>query len=450
MQLTILGGGGFRVPLVYRALCADRELQVDRLVLYDVEPDRLAVVANVLEHVAGDYGAEAPRVATTTDLVEAVRGSDFVFSAIRVAGATGRICDERSALAHGVLGQETTGAGGVCYGLRTVPKVLRVARIVADVAPQAWVINFTNPAGMVTEAMRSVLGDRVVGICDSPVGLFRRVARALEVDPARVEFDYAGLNHLGWLRAAVVDGRDRLPDLLADTALLRRIEEGRLFGASWLQSLGVIPNEYLWYWYFRTDALGAEQAAEHTRGEFIGQQQAEFYADALEAGPEQAYTAWEQARLAREQSYMADSRQISGSGERDPYDLDGGGYDQVALAVMRAVATGQPATVVLNVANRGTLPFLDDDAVVEVPCHIDASGPRPLPVGALDLHAAGLVAGVKAVERIVLEAAVTGSRRTAVKALALHPLVGSVPVARGILADQLETLPELARVLANP
>src|SRR6185295_15528380 len=161
-----------------------------------------------------------------------------------------------------------------------------------------------------TEAMRSRLGDRVVGICDSPVGLFRRVARALEVEMADATFDYAGLNHLGWLNAVHVDGVDRLPSLLSDAELLGRIEEGRLFGAEWLQTLGSIPNEYLWYWYFRSDALAAELEASETRGEQILRQQEEFYARAGLEGGFMSYDAWEQTRLARESSYMADSRQI--------------------------------------------------------------------------------------------------------------------------------------------
>lgn len=449
MQLTILGGGGFRVPQVYRALCEDTGLGVDGLVLYDVSPARLAVIGSVLEHLAGTAHGRTPRLRTTTDLATAVRGADFVFSAIRVAGLSGRVCDERVALAHGVIGQETTGAGGVCFGLRTVPEALRVAETVATEAPRAWVINFTNPAGMVTEVLRSRLGDRVVGICDSPVGLFRRVARALEVDMADAEFDYSGLNHLGWLRRVAVRGEDRLPGLLADDELLQRIEEGRLFGAPWLRSLGTLPNEYLWYWYYRTRALDAEVSADQTRGELLQAQQSAFYeeAGALDAGP--AYERWERTRRSREETYMADSREASGAGERDPFDLDGGGYDRVALAVMRAVSADAPETLVLNVPNRGTLPFLDDEAVVEVPCRIDANGPRPLPVSPLDLHAQGLVTSMKAVERTTIEAAVTGSRALAVQALALHPLVASVPIARGILADQLATLPELATALPH-
>ena len=448
MKLTILGGGGFRVPLVHRALLADDGPgRVTELVLHDLDPVRLRTVAAVLADAERAAGRRGPRVEVETDLDRALRGADFVFSAIRVGGLAGRVCDERAALDHGVLGQETTGAGGVCYGLRTVPVAVRIAEAVRRVAPEAHVINFTNPAGMVTEAMSHVLGNRVVGICDSPVGMFKRVARALGVDAERAVFDYAGLNHLGWLRRVLLDGQDQLPRLLADRASVESFEEGRLFGADWLATLGAVPNEYLWYWYYSSDAVAAVRDAGRTRGEVLLEQQDGFWVDPLEDRPGAALDRWEAVRHEREASYMADSREATGAGERELEDLDGGGYDRVALQLMRAVARDEQTTLVLNVPNGHTLPGLDTDAVVEVPCVVDANGWRPYATDPLDPHSAGLVATVKAVERTTIEAALSGSYATATKALALHPLVGSVSVARGILDTQLAALPELRRVL---
>ncbi len=453
MRLTILGGGGFRVPLVHRALLADEGPgRVTELVLHDLDPARLRTVGAVLADATATAatGRRGPQVRLETDVEAAVRGADFVFSAIRVGGLPGRVCDERAALAHGVLGQETTGAGGVCYGLRTVPVAVRIAEVVRRVAPDAHVINFTNPAGMVTEAMSHVLGDRVVGICDSPVGMFKRVARALSVEADRAVFDYAGLNHLGWLRRVLVDGQDLLPRLLADPALLGSFEEGRLFGPDWLATLGTVPNEYLWYWYYSSDAVAAVRQAGRTRGEVLLAQQDGFWdGDAEDGRPGAALARWERVRAAREASYMADSRDASGAGEREAEDLDGGGYDRVALALMRAVARDERTTLVLNVPNRHTLAGLDTDAVVEVPCVVDANGWRPFATAPLDAHASGLVATVKAVERATIDAALSGSAALAVKALALHPLVGSVTVARGILDAELAALPELRAVLTS-
>ncbi|MFF0749168.1 6-phospho-beta-glucosidase [Streptomyces sp. NPDC004267] len=432
MKLTILGGGGFRVPLVYGALLGDHaEGRVTHVTLFDLDSARLSAIARVLAEQAVGV-ADAPVVSATTDLDEALRGADFVFSAIRVGGLAGRAADERIALAEGVLGQETVGAGGIAYGLRTLPVVTHIARRIAELAPDAWVINFTNPAGMVTEAMSRILGDRVVGICDSPVGLGRRVARVLGADPREAWIDYVGLNHLGWLRGLKVGGHDILPRLFEDERLLGSFEEGKLFGTEWLRSIGAIPNEYLHYYYFNREAVRAYQEAEKTRGAYLLDQQAGFYEE-MEKPDSPALSAWQRTLADREATYMAHNREAAGVGDRAEEDLESGGYEKVALALMRAIARNERVTLILNVRNRHTLSVLDADAVIEVPCFVDAAGAHPVSVDPLPYHAVGLVTAVKAVEREVLAAAESGSRATAVKAFALHPLVDSVAVARRLV-----------------
>ncbi|MFJ3223470.1 6-phospho-beta-glucosidase [Streptomyces sp. NPDC086783] len=442
MKLTILGGGGFRVPLVYGALLGDRAAgRVTHVVLHDLDAERLSAVARVLaEQAAGR--ADAPVVTVTTDLDDALRGADFVFSAIRVGGLEGRAADERVALAEDVLGQETVGAGGIAYGLRTVPVAVDIARRVARLAPDAWVINFTNPAGLVTEAMSRHLGDRVIGICDSPVGLGRRIARVLGANPGEAWIDYVGLNHLGWVRGLRVGGRDELPRLLADPGLLGSFEEGKLFGVDWLRSLGAIPNEYLHYYYFNRETVRAYQQAKKTRGAFLRDQQAAFYEE-MRRPEASALAAWDRTRAEREATYMAENRDAAGAGERDADDLSGG-YEKVALALMRAIARDERTTLILNVRNRGTLAVLDAEAVVEVPCLVDANGAHPVAVDPLPDHATGLVCSVKAVEREVLAAAESGSRAAAVKAFALHPLVDSVNVAHRLVDGYTKAHPGLA------
>ncbi|MFI9168734.1 6-phospho-beta-glucosidase [Streptomyces lincolnensis] len=442
MKLTILGGGGFRVPLVYGALLTDRgEGRVTQVVLHDLDAGRLSAVGRVLAEQAAAV-ADAPTVTTTTDLDEALRGADFIFSAIRVGGLQGRADDEKVALDEGVLGQETVGAGGIAYGLRTVPVAVDIARRVARLAPDAWVINFTNPAGLVTEAMSRHLGDRVIGICDSPVGLGRRIARVLGANPDEAWIDYVGLNHLGWVRGLKIAGRDELPRLLADADLLGSFEEGKLFGVDWLQSLGAIPNEYLHYYYFNREAVRAYQQAEKTRGAFLADQQARFYEE-MRRPDAAALTAWDRTRAEREATYMSENRETAGAGERDADDLSGG-YEKVALALMRAIARDERTTLILNVRNQGTLSVLDTDAVIEVPCLVDANGAHPVSVAPLPDHATGLVCSVKAVEREVLAAAESGARTTAVKAFALHPLVDSVGVARKLVEGYTSVHPGLA------
>ncbi|MGD3107320.1 6-phospho-beta-glucosidase [Streptomyces sp. YGL11-2] len=444
MKLSILGGGGFRVPLVYRALLDDPARSVSGLTLYDTDPRRVAVISEVLARLAeGRRGAVPVRVADSLDA--ALTGADFVFSAIRVGGTAGRIRDERIPLSEGVLGQETVGAGGVLYGLRTIPVALHIAERVAALAPGAWVINFTNPAGMITEAMSQVLGDRVIGICDSPVGLVRRAARAAGADPAalsdptRSGYDYVGLNHLGWLRSLTLDGTDLLPGLLADDTALGSFEEGRLFGADWLRTLGSLPNEYLHYYYFRRETLHSVRDTDQTRGEFLDRQQGSFFERAAAAGsPDAVYELWERTRLEREETYMAHSREASGGWQRDSHDLEGGGYDRVALALMHALVHDTGRRLILNVRNGTTVPQLAPDAIVETVCEVGAQGARPLACAPLREDQLGLMFQVKAVERATVEAAVFKDRSAALRALALHPLVDSPAVAARILERAAE------------
>ncbi|MFC5720163.1 6-phospho-beta-glucosidase [Streptomyces gamaensis] len=440
MRLTILGGGGFRVPLVHRALLDDARRaapgRCTELVLYDTDSGRLKVIETVLAEQAAGV-PDAPSVRVVRELDEALRGADFVFSAIRVGGTAGRVRDERIALGEGVLGQETVGAGGVLYGLRTIPVALDLARRIAEVAPGAWVINFTNPAGMVTQAMAAVLGERVIGICDSPVGLVRRAARALGADPDRIVFDYVGLNHLGWLSSLTLDGEELLPRLLGDERALASFEEGRLFGAEWLRALGLLPNEYLHYYYFRREALHSVLQGDETRGEFLDRQQSGFFRDAALA-PERAYELWERTRLRREETYMAESRAASGGWERDSCDLEGGGYDRVALALMRAIARDERTRLVLNVRNGKTVPELDPEAIIETVCEVSARGAKPVPSAPLREDQLGLMLQLKAVERATIEAAVGEDRGAALRALSLHPLVDSPAVAARILERMRE------------
>jgi 6-phospho-beta-glucosidase len=341
----------------------------------------------------------------------------------------------------GVLGQETTGPGGICFALRTIPAMLELAETMAARAPAAWLVNFTNPAGMVTEAVQEVLGHRAIGVCDSPSGLCRRVARALGRDPADLWFDYFGLNHLGWLRGVHDGRRQLLGDLLADEEALAGFEEGRLFGAPWLRTLGMIPNEYLYYFYYEADTVAAVRGSEEPRGAFLLRQQADFYRGNGEA-PAAALAAWRATLGERERTYMAEARGAAGVNGAHAED-EGGGYEAEAMAVVEAIADDARRVLILNTANRSALPYLDERAVVEVPAVVGRTGPVPVAMGDAPDHARALVGTIKAVERATIAAARTGSTELAVKALALHPLVPSVRTAREIFAAYRARLPEL-------
>ena len=448
MKLTIVGGGGFRVPQVFEAVSADdAPVRIDELSLFDVSQSRLSTIRGILDQLAA-RSPHAPRVTVTQDLSEALAGADFVFSAVRIGGTAGRIVDERTALELGVLGQETVGPGGLAYALRTVPFMVRLATTIRAVAPEAWVINFTNPAGIVTEAMRTVLGDRVVGICDTPIGLMRRAAAtapgAVDEDGTGdddLSFDYVGLNHLGWLRSVTVGGRDVLPGLLESDAALRQIEEARLMGFDWVRALGALPNEYLYYYYFTREATERIRSAPTTRGEFLDRQQSAFF----DAPGDDPLDAWLRARHEREASYMAESR--SADEERLAQDVDGGGYQKVALDLMAALATGQPSTMILDVGNGSQVPELPEDAVIEVGCRVDAAGVHPWPIAPVGGEMLSLMSQVKSAERLVIDAALGGSRDLAWRAFAAHPLVDSVGVARKLVDRYSERFESIGRLL---
>ncbi|MEQ4519352.1 6-phospho-beta-glucosidase [Pseudarthrobacter sp. B907] len=477
MRLMIAGGGGFRVPLLYRALSAGPFAGLVReLVLYDVDAGRLAAVGAVLAAMPQQPGGAGggPRVRTTTSLTDALPGADMVFAAIRPGGTAGRTVDERVAQDLGLLGQETTGAGGISYALRTIPPMLQLAQAMRRLCPAAWLVNFTNPAGMVTEALVPVLGERVVGICDSAGGLVHRAARAAGVALPAGRLDgagYYGLNHLGWLYRLEAGGADLLPGLLADAGVLAGFEEGRLFPQPFLAQLGCLPNEYLFYYYETARAVAAMRAAAQTRGESIHVQQAELYPRLASAGPD-AYRLWDAARRSREEGYLAEAR---AAGEhRDEEDLAGGGYERVALAAMRALSGGGEAQLVLNTRNAvpipggapaAAVPGLPVDAVVEVPCRVGTDGVVPIPQDRPAEAQLALMRRVKDVERLVVRATAPaggvaratgpqsasdagGRREAALAAFARHPLVDSEELAARLLAGYEAAFPDLAALWA--
>jgi 6-phospho-beta-glucosidase len=442
VKIALLGGGGFRVPMVYGALLARAEsLGLEEITLYDISEERLARIAPVLEGLERELGRDL-RFRPTTALEESLEGADFVFCAIRPGQLEGRAVDERVALDAGVVGQETTGPGGICMALRTIPAMVELATAVADRAPRAWFVNFTNPAGIVTEAIQGVLGARALGICDTPSALCRRVAAALGRSRDELWFDYFGLNHLGWLRRVLDGDRDLLPDLLADDARLAGLEEGRLFGGEWLRSLGMIPNEYLYFHYFASDTVGALQDGSPSRGEFLLRQQTEFY-DGNGKTPEEALASWRRTRREREQTYFAEARAAAGLTEQEDWQ-DVGGYEAEAIAVVEAISRNEDRVLIVDTANRSSLPFLDETAVVEVPCVVGRAGAVPTAVGPVPGHARALIETIKEVERTTVQAALGGSRGLAIRALALHPLVPSINVARAIFDEYAARHAELA------
>ncbi len=441
MKLTLIGAGGFRTPVIYRALAAgDVATKYDEVAFYDIDQGRLDRIGCVLDGISEELGVRPP-VTMTTNLEAAVDGADIVYCAVRAGGMAGRILDETAAIAQGVIGQETTGPGGITFALRTVPVVTSIAEVVARRAPDATFVNFTNPVGLVTEAVRRILGDRVIGICDAPLDLCKRVAGALDHPVDDLWFDYFGINHLGWLRGALHGGRNLLPALLADSDRLETFEEGSLFGAEWLRSVDMIPNEYLYYYYFNAEAFEAMRAG-RVRSAFLERQQAAFYAG--HGSPADALRDWRRTHAERESHYMEEAWTGREEAMSEIVEARGpGDYGTLALNLVDGLYGDGYRVMILDVPNRSSLPFLDEEAIVEVPCIISRGGIVPAAIGSVPLHAQGLILSVRAAERVAIDAALSGSRALAIKALALHPLVPSVEVAGRILDGYIAGQPTL-------
>lgn len=445
-KMAMIGGGGVRTPLLVHGLAqAQRVVDADELALFDIDLERAETLANIGREIVRNLGGGF-RIATYGKLEDAVRGAEFVVNSVRVGGMAGRARDERIAIEHGLAGQETTGPGGVAMALRTIPVTLDHARTVERVAPEAWFINFTNPAGLITQALKSHTGLRVIGICDTPAELFHQIATALDEPFDELEFDYAGLNHLGWVRRVRVRGQDAIGRLLDDEAALRRLYPAPLFDPALIRTLRLIPSEYLFFYYSQRRAHENELRAGASRGGELEKMNAELFSRLREQAPAQALATYRQYLLRRNASYMkieaeAGSAFSAGGAEYDPFETVTG-YHKIALDVITALLSDQPKTVVLNVTNHGAIEDLADDDVVEVPCRIDRRGPVPQRTGALPESVRGLVLAVKAYERTAIRAAVEKSARLAELAMLEYPIIGQWELARSLREALTKSDPE--------
>ena len=420
MKIGVIGGGSTYTPELVEGLLDRRgDLGLSELCLHDIDAERLDIVAAFAERIADERGIRG-LVTRSTSREETLDGALFAVAQLRVGGQEARLVDETLPLRFGCIGQETTGPGGFAKALRTVPVVLEIAEELSVRGDQgAWLVDFTNPVGIVTQALLDE-GHRAVGVCNVAIGLQRELAERLGVDASRVELEHVGLNHLTWERAVRVDGVDRLPDLLEEAADELGAEL-HLPGAL-LRSLGVIPSPYLRYYYMRSAVLD-EQAA----------------------GPPRAATV---ARIERELLALYQDPAVRQKPEL--LEQRGGAFYSLAAArLLASLSTGQGDIQALDVRNDGAIPDLPADAVVEVPCQVHSDGPRPVPLAPLAPELAGLTQQVKAYERLAVEAAVTGSRRTALRALIANPFVPSFTVAEplldALLAANEPHLPRFAR-----
>ena len=411
MKLTVIGGGSTYTPELMEGLITRHdELGLREVTLMDVDAGRLEPVAGFCGRMLAAGGGPFT-LRATGDLREAVAGAGFVVNQIRVGGNEARHQDILLGLRHGLIGQETTGVGGFAKALRTIPRVLEIAAAVEAGAPEAWVVNFANPSGMVTEALIRYAEVRTIGLCNVPVDMKMEIAKHLDVPAEAVEVDYAGLNHCGWVRRVRVDGQDVSEAVF--TALGAGGGPANVpeldYPEGFLAALHAIPSPYLRY-YYAPDAMYAEiEGRDKTRAEEVMDIERELFA------------------IYRDEAQDAKPALLDQRG--------GAWYSRVALDVMAALSRHAPHLDVVNVANRGVIPQLPDDAVVEVNAAIRKGAVDPLPVPPLEPDKLALIQAVKAYERLAVDAAIRRDAGLALMALVAHPLVPSVGKARAVLDD---------------
>jgi len=407
MKVAVIGGGSTYTPELVDGIARLTQTSlVSELVLVDPDESRRAVVGPVSARIMRAYGHPAA-VSWTADLDEGLDGAGAVLLQLRVGGQAARQRDETWPLDCGCVGQETTGAGGLAKALRTVPVVLEIAERTARRAdPAAWIIDFTNPVGIVTRALLDA-GHRAVGLCNVAIGFQRQFAALLGVEPGQVALDHVGLNHLTWERAVLVNGTDRLPELIARHA--PEIAEHTGLPPSVMREIGAVPSYYLRY-FWAHDAVVEEERRSPTRAEEVAKIERELLG--LYADP----------ALDRKPGLLSER--------------GGAFYSEAAVALLASLAGDTGDTQVVNVRNAGTFGFLPDEAVIEVPAVIGAKGPRPVPAAPLSPLMRGLVAHVSAYEELAVDAALRGGRDRVRMALLAHPLVGQLDLA-DCLTDRL-------------
>ncbi len=450
MKLTIIGGAGIRTPMfISSAVRRSQRIGLDEICLMDIDGKKLSIIGELCQYLVQKEGSRL-RISQTTDAQEALKNCRYAVTTVRVGFDQGRILDERIALKHGILGQETTGAGGFAMALRNIPVILEYTRILNNLNPGAWLFNFTNPSGLVTQALQDMGFDRTVGICDSANLFQHQIANRLKVDKNELRPEVFGLNHLSWTRRIMHGGEDVLapmmknPDFVSETHL-------KMFEPELVQQIAMGLNEYLYYYYYADKAVENILKDEVTRGEEVSMLNSQMF-ERLESinirdNPERALLAYYGAQHRRLATYMhyadpnAPSVEKANATNFTPASLaneDGEGYAGVALDIMEALETGKPLFTAVNVPNRGAITGMNPRDVVEISCKVDRGGIHPLPIGVIPEAQLLLMKTIKLYERMTVDAIFKHSRALAISALMLHPLVLSYPRAKSLVNEYLD------------
>ena len=451
MKLTFIGAGGVRTPLVIQSILNFQDqLPLDTVCMMDIDPERLDLIKLACK----------PRLVKkmrfklewTTDARKAIQDADYIVTTFREGSIASRVIDEQVPLKYGVLGQETTGPGGFAMALRTIPVILDYVDLIKELAPDAWLINFTNPAGIITEAITKIAGfDHAVGICDNPPNMMRGAAQILGVDTDRLFPDYYGINHLGWMRALYLDGKNVLPKIFSDNPQVDEYLEHIHASREEIATRGQLPNEYNYFYYHPRESVenlvksGISRALQiQPFNEALYKSLAQIRDE--EDDPAKIHAIYLHYLDQRNSTYMSleTGKNVEQEKMDDTQVLDveqamdesAEGYSAVALTVIKAL-TDTPKLMILNVPNRGAIPGMDHGAVVETTCLVSNGVVRPFAAGTIPAENLALLKAVKAYEQLTIQAAVNNSYDLALKALTIHPLVPSFEIAQAILDDYL-------------
>lgn len=448
MKLTVLGGGGVRSPLLAKSIVKRAgQLNINHVVFMDNDSEKLRIYGGLAKNIAGMIDPEI-KFGLTTDPVEALKDADFVITTLRVGKDKGRILDERIALKHSILGQETTGAGGFAMAMRSIPALREYCKLISTYSkPDAIVFNFTNPSGLVTQALRNEGYDNVYGICDGPSEFIKEIEVLLGEKHENVSVECFGLNHLSWYRSVKVNGQEVI-DKLIDNPEIYRKTEMRLFDPQLVKSLGMLLNGYLYYYYSREKAIENIAKSSKTRGETVLEINDAMYNELacldMEKDFDRAIGIYLKYYDKREQSYMAiESGSARGETKKMVLDsglngVDDGGYAGVALNFIESYITGKRSEMVLLVPNNGSIEGLEDNDVVEITCHLDQKGAKPIKIGKVPEIIMNLIRQVKLYERLAVEAIKERNAEKAVTALMVHPLVNSYTLSRELVKEYIE------------
>lgn len=449
MKIALIGAAGVRTPLLVHGLAgAGENVRIDEIAFWDNDQARLQAITRVAGAMAQRSGLRAKlRICSAAE--QAIEGADYIITSIRVGGIDARIKDETIALAHGLVGQETVGAGGFACALRNLAAMLEYAKLIERVAPRATVVNFTNPVGIISQGLLNQSDINVIGVCDTPLETFESIAHALGRNPFELHFDYIGLNHLGWVRSIRDEkNTELLPELLSSPERIEKCYRHGLFPAEFIQKLGLLPTEYLYFYYFPQAAYKNTARSGQSRGQAISKMNERLFPALAQAPQSELIEIYENYLRERNASYFS-IEATAGERRREGQQLysEFSGYERIALLVLRALHSERASLIPLTVCNGGALQDLAANDAVELPCEVSSRGLTVLPVGHAPEVVRPLLLQMKEYERLTVQASVEHSLEKARAALEMNPLVGQA-AARKILADYIKAFGEQMKLQA--